>query len=304
MAGGWRLGAFDCVVPAVLCISSCKKNGEERRSASGERPARVTQANATASSSGKETSAEGTEENKKPDDSEGASKPDDGRNRVEEAASLIRSGEWQEARLGFYKEWAKHSPREAIDHAAKNNPGASTACISSILESWAEEDRGAALAWVGEAPPNAERSLWTAGLAKDWPQDQLDALSKPVADLADKPAGRAAVEAYSARLIEEDPVRAFSWMHGSIENPGTASETISAIMGSWATRETEKASGWLAQVPAAEPWRDDAVEGLVRGVTSLDPDTARQWARSITNQGRRDALLGWIDSASSPSSKP
>lgn len=227
-------------------------------------------------------------------------KPSDAISKSDEAAALIKSAEWTEKRLAFYQEWAETAPAEAIAHAKANNPGASTACVSSALEGWMGKDRSAALSWAESQPPNAERSIWMEKLAGKWPADDLDSLAPAAASMAGSPAGQRVINGYANRLIETEPVKAFVWMHDRISDPGESSKAVTWVMGQWAARDTEKASGWLTTISPEEPWRDDAVAGLVEGVASLDPDTARQWATSIRDPERKKSVLQWLESNHSP----
>jgi hypothetical protein len=211
-----------------------------------------------------------------------------------EAQRLVQSNQWPAERFALYKKWAAEDPGAAIAHAMKNNPGASTACVSSVLEGWMEKEQQAALDWVEQQPALAERSLWMATLARSWKESELEKLGDSIASLAEKPSGSIAIEAYVSRIIEEDPSKAFSWIQASIEKPDVASHTITENMKSWASRDTEKASGWLAEIPTTATWRDDAITGLIQGVSSLDRETAIQWAEAMGDVQRREDLLGWI----------
>lgn len=208
--------------------------------------------------------------------------------------NLLGTPEWAGMRGAEYEKWGETHPLAAIDHARGNNPGASTACVSAVLAGWMKSHPKKALAWVTGQPGNAESSVWLNSVVSAWNAADLLHLSKPVADGAARPGGMNPVVAYSKRLLENDPSAAFDWIGHDLATPELVTVATEKVMKSWATEQTEVASGWLGKVPLDAPWRDAAIRGLVEAVAVYDLETAGQWAAVMQDEVQRETLLNRI----------
>lgn len=215
--------------------------------------------------------------------------------RLTEAQALSQSGKWEDARTDLYKVWGAEDPFAAIQHALENNPGASTACVSAILQGWSQKSPVEAIAWAETNGGSAERSLWLATLATTVPADQLERLGTAVISVLEKPSGTQALTSYANRLLSENGDAAFGWMERSISSPVLMSQVSRQVMDLWVSRDIESAAQWLMKAPASASWRDGAVTSLVVAAAAEDPGAAQQWARTLTNQESREALLSWLD---------
>ncbi len=127
----------------------------------------------------------------------------------------------------------------------------------AVVEQWAQADASAAAAFVESAEPEHERSALMDSLGLAW--------------------------------LQTEPEEAADWW---VEQaPG--SQTLIKIMNVWAHNDPNAAGEWLGRLPAG-PESDPARMTFARQIAEIDPESALQWAETISDAGMREPTIDHV----------
>jgi len=83
--------------------------------------------------------------------------------------------------------------------------------------------------------------------------------------------------------------RWLDWMAAQSPDARLSKDTTRNLVRNWTENDYKAAGEWLAKSPAG-PLKETAVVSYVETVAPYDPDTAAQWADTLTGQERTDAM--------------
>lgn len=95
------------------------------------------------------------------------------------------------------------------------------------------------------------------------------------------------------KVAISDPQQAKVFLEGIDDRPERVTAIIS-ISKNWGQTQPDKVAEWVDQIGDVVE-QDAAREGLVRAITNIDPASALEWARSIQDEIRREAVLGKLE---------
>lgn len=100
----------------------------------------------------------------------------------------------------------------------------------------------------------------------------------------------------NARLegIQEDSAALADWLI-KISPEDDVSQNIMSFIDRWASSHYNHTAQWLNEQGSDAPWRDQAVAAFARQAQKADPDTAREWAKTISDEALRITVLGDFD---------
>jgi len=177
----------------------------------------------------------------------------DVREAVEWVATLPdedRGGAW----AGVAREWASIDPQGAADYVAgADDPVAYKQLVSALSSSWSQRDPAGAAEWA--------RTL-------DDERAQRDAMYR-------------IVETWS----REDPAAAGEFVSSSLDGE-LQTHMTRQVVSRWLRNDTAEASVWIDNLPDGRA-RDMAVYTLVGSIEGEFPDTALQWANTISDPKKR-----------------
>lgn len=127
----------------------------------------------------------------------------------------------------------------------------------AVVEQWVQADASAAAAFVESAEPAHERSRLMDSLGLAW--------------------------------LQTEPEKAADWWIA--QAPG--SQTLIKIMNVWAHNDPNAAGAWLGRQPAG-PDSDPARMTFARQVSELDPESALQWAETISDPTLRESTIDHV----------
>jgi len=161
--------------------------------------------------------------------------------------------------------------------------------IIEALESWAEKDAKAALAWADQhtsdpAFPEARIALLTA-----WAVAQPRDSAAYVASQGDVAQRASTAVAVMKRWLKTDGSAAGSWVE-MLPDEHLRATTTEALVQTWVATDEVSASDWVEQLPPS-PLRDAAANTLARSLVTSDADAARTWAEQIADAKLREACL-------------
>ena len=205
--------------------------------------------------------------------------------------------------------------------------------LQDIATKLAARDPMAAVSWLKEYFPEEMKSLGKMLAAKDMPQDAVAAVDRmaqvpdlmfengrpsfwlshwngdpdnisaglakaaQIQDASVRSAVQAALLGMQARTEPEAAIRAMG-SHSLGEN--SASFVLKEALRSWAGTDLTAASAWLTEQPSGKV-RDGAIQGFNEVAAVAEPDSALQWAMSISEPFHREqavsqALQRWKSS--------
>jgi RNA polymerase sigma factor (sigma-70 family) len=127
----------------------------------------------------------------------------------------------------------------------------------AVVEHWAQQDPGAAAAWVDAAQPPWERTRLMDSLGFAW--------------------------------LQTDPAAAADWWLQRAPGP----DTLVKIINIWAQENPNEAGTWLAKQPLGPP-SDTARMTFARQVNDLDPESALAWADTVSDAALRESTIDHI----------
>ncbi|MCB1096228.1 MAG: hypothetical protein KDN22_11690 [Verrucomicrobiae bacterium] len=170
----------------------------------------------------------------------------------------------------------------------------------SALDLVSSENRVMVAASIAKAMNDpVEAMQWFAELApRDPPAEGslFDKYSLPIGEWLSSPVpgGIEHLSEWPAWLRDQVVESANGALSGELALAFSAPEAIAEKVQEWAhedAEQTEAASQWIGSIDPADPGRDAAIVGLVRGVANEDPGGAYAWAQSIADPVLRERQL-------------
>lgn len=189
--------------------------------------------------------------------------------------------------------WSYSDPEAAASKAASlTDPAQREAALRAVAGSWGGGNEQAALQWA-ESLPAADRSSALSALVQNDMQSSPDQARKLYdrfasgldAGAATKTENKSVARSLAASLTQNNPQQAIAWSQGLTPGPAQ-DEAYAGIAEKWAAYDATAASQWLTALPQGEG-RDLAADKLVSVIARDDPDSAWQWALSISDRGKR-----------------
>jgi hypothetical protein len=192
---------------------------------------------------------------------------------------------------------AARDPMEAVSWLREHFPEQAKSGLGALL---AAQDLPQNAAAVVERLTQVPDLLFTDGVPSSWlsqwngiPDDIPAGLDKAtqIDDASVRSGVMAALLGFQARTEPEAAIRAM----GSHSLEGTsAAYVLETALRSWAGTDLTAASAWLAAQPTGKE-RDAAIRGFNEVARVAEPDSALQWAMSISEpQQREQAVLGTL----------
>lgn len=199
----------------------------------------------------------------------------------------LAGAEQTEALEGALRGWVKTDPSGAVEVLNGLEPGKRARLLPDVLSSWGASDPQAALKFADDLAP-AERARATEGVVKGWAYTDAAAAAAALVDLPPQGLG-SAYDTVAWRLADSAPGEAMGWAE-SIADDGMRNRVVGKVTESWAEKDAAGASESIGNLEPG-PFRDRAVEGLVRAISGLDPASAQVWAKSIGSEDLREKML-------------
>ena len=127
----------------------------------------------------------------------------------------------------------------------------------AVVESWARREPEQAAEWIGKVEPAWERPRLMDSLGFTW--------------------------------LQSNPAAAAAWWIAREPGP----DTLVKVINVWSQRDPNEAGRWLATQPPG-PQSDTARMTFARQVADLDPESALQWASTVTDEAMRRAATEHI----------
>lgn len=189
--------------------------------------------------------------------------------------------------------WSFSDPEAAGAKAASlTDPAQREAALRAVAGTWGGRNEQAALQWA-ESLPAADRSAALGSLVQNSMNSSPEQARKLYerfasgldAEAAAKTENKAVARSLAASLTQNNPHDAIEWSRGLAPGPAQ-NEAYAGIAEKWASYDATAASQWLTGLPHGEG-RDLAADKLVSVIARDDPDSAWEWALSISDRGKR-----------------
>lgn len=196
---------------------------------------------------------------------------------------------WLEKRDQFYEAWGEADGPSAVADAASTNPGASTRCCEAVLAGWLRKAPDAARSWIESHPDGAEKAMLSRAVVRAADEKDLHATAAWVAAEAKGTWAVPLVLEMSGRLSRISPAEALGWLN-DLELDALRRMPGETILTQWTKADPVAASEHLKSLPPG-PARDQLVHTFSTHLAAEDPDSARVWAESISDETlRTDAI--------------
>ena len=171
--------------------------------------------------------------------------------------------------------------------------------ISSIASNLSQRDTAKRQQWLS-ALPRDERFLAANTILSSLRSSQPDEAAALFDQLSTEASGDekllSKVSAHPFEIAkqwsEHAPENAAAWAE-NITDEDLQFKAISGVARSWATNDAEEAAQWIDQLPIGKP-RDGATESFVDHVERIDPESAFEWAQTISDDERRFQSLNGV----------
>ena len=189
--------------------------------------------------------------------------------------------------------WSYSDPEAAGAKAASlTDPAQREAALRAVAGTWGGRNEQAALQWA-ESLPAADRSSALSSLVQNAMQSSPEQARKLYerfasgldAEAAAKTENKGVARSLAASLTQNNPQEAIAWSQALAPGPAQ-NEAYAGIAEKWAAYDATAASQWLTALPQGDG-RDLAADRLVSVIARDDPDSAWQWALSISDRGKR-----------------
>ena len=202
-------------------------------------------------------------------------------------AEQLRSDDARkEALRNIVLQWGESDPKSAFDYSLKHqvtdSPFSNTA-----FSKWTASDPDAAWEFVQKTPEsqgkqNAVRSVLSS-MARNNPEKAIQ-LSANLTGLDRTNAMSSIATSWSYK----DPNAAITWVMSL--PPNEQGFPFQSVIGSWARADAQAASKWIQSQPDPAI-RDSATYRFVEAVAQDAPETAMEWAKTISNENSRNSAL-------------
>lgn len=187
--------------------------------------------------------------------------------------------------------------------------------IQSIARLRAAADVEKAVAWIDELPPEDRAGAW-GGVAREWAQNDPESAAGFALEVDDPEGRRQLVSSVSYSWSKSQPAEAAEWaqnldektragaMSRIVENwaredPAAAGDYVAnsldgdlqtsitrQLASRWIKADVMEAGNWIGRLPNGEA-RDGAVFTLVNSIEREYPETALEWANTISDPKKR-----------------
>lgn len=231
------------------------------------------------------------------------------------------------ARMGIISSWAQSDPDAAWKHIQEQEGeggplGSRTMALAGIFGSLAAKDPDKAFARLAELEEEDERAMALTGMAQATAFDDASRqkLMDKIAQLPDVderkkahaailgqltmldpakamelaatlPEGerRESIDQVGTMLMMSDPPKAASYILENAE-PDKKDRAYEKVINQWANSDTNAAGAWLGSQPQG-PELDSARASFSRIASSKDPESAMEWAKTVTDEQKRGSAV-------------
>lgn len=201
-------------------------------------------------------------------------------------ASVARSYadpvELRNALAEFYTTWGERVGEEAVCHALEQN----RSLLRHAFAGWLRAEPETSQRWVLSQGRDGQRQQWlVGGLLHSLPVTDHRARGEWLRHFAGDPSFGELLSEVAIAWGKQCPAEAFDWLAALPECPVT-SDTIEVIYERWTEIDPAQAASRLTRMAAGEV-KDRAISSLAKVIDRDDPETARLWAESITDETLR-----------------
>lgn len=180
---------------------------------------------------------------------------------------------------------------DSIWAAAESGPARDLSM--QLLRRWGAAMPEVAAAWLAHKPPGGVHEEASLALATTWAKGKSDDAAAWVRTWPEekRPAGLLAVAYEAAR---NSPTNAL-WLAAELPAAQPRDELIEHAVREWASRDSETALSWAAQM-GATPLRDQVIASLSLALSDKDPAKAAALALETLPEGRKkeDVVVGIV----------
>ena len=150
--------------------------------------------------------------------------------------------------------------------------------------------------WMKDFPADRDRRLMNGAygyVAHELSRNDFDLAKQWTLGLESGEPKQRAVSSVANRICETaTPAEAAKWLSQMPQEDQL--EALPGIVRRWASRQPVETGEWLNKFPPSEGV-DSAVEMYVKMINHKNPESAREWAQSITNEDRRKRMLDHLE---------
>lgn len=188
---------------------------------------------------------------------------------------------------------AQHSATERLDF--KIDSKASDAELAASLRDWFTKDREACMEWVeNESRSPRLTSRYARILLKSMPQEDFAMKTKWAERF---PSDSSMMTEVAAAYAEAEPATACNWL-ASLDDQPSVLDAVNLAVRRWTQVDPESASHFILDMPEGQK-RDTAITALSASISSTDMESARIWAKNITDTPTRNRIASALDALSS-----
>ena len=150
--------------------------------------------------------------------------------------------------------------------------------------------------WVKDFPTDRDRRLMNGAygfVANELSRNDFDLAKQWTVGLESGEPKQRAVSSVANQICETaTPAEAAKWLSQMPQED--QHEALPGIVRRWASKQPVETGEWLNTFPPSEGV-DSAVEMYVKMINHKNPESARDWAQSITNEDRRKRMMNHLD---------